>query len=150
MQITRCDESDVGDIVRLEKAYIECPWSEQNIMASLRNEGCVILKAVEGNETIGYAGVELVLDEGNILNIAVDEKFRRSGVASALMRELESRALVACAEKLFLEVNEKNVGAIELYSGLGFTAISERRRYYGDDSAIIMEKTLKVTQGTKK
>ena len=39
-----------------------------------------------------------------------------------------------------LEVNENNLEAIRLYSKLGFNEISVRERYYGSDTAIIMEK----------
>ena len=42
--------------------------------------------------------------------------------------------------RIMLEVNENNNEAIRLYSRLGFTEISLRERYYGEDTAIIMEK----------
>ena len=42
--------------------------------------------------------------------------------------------------RVMLEVNENNIEAIRLYNKLGFKEISLRNRYYGDETAIIMEK----------
>lgn len=142
MLIERCNKSDLADVVRLERECIECPWSEQNVLAALQNENCIILKATENGQTVGYCGVEVVLDEGNVLNVAVSESFRRRGIATALMTALENSAKSSGATKLFLEVNENNQSAISLYEKQGYAKIAVRRKYYGDDSAIIMQKTL--------
>ena len=42
--------------------------------------------------------------------------------------------------RIMLEVNENNNEALRLYNKLGFKEISLRDRYYGEDTAIIMEK----------
>ena len=142
MELFRCNANDVKEIARLEKACIECPWTEENLLSSLNSDNCVIIKAVEDGAVVGYGGVEIVLDEGNILNVAVDSAFRRKGIASAIMTELAR----ICKEKgvcaMFLEVNETNAGAITLYEKNGYEVISTRPRYYGEHSAIIMKKSL--------
>ena len=51
-----------------------------------------------------------------------------------------NRLLVQDYNRIMLEVNENNNEAIRLYTRLGFKEISLRDRYYGEDTAIIMEK----------
>ena len=73
--------------------------------------------------------------EREILNVAVAERFRRLGIAAALLnRELHSGALY------FLEVRESNSAAQALYRKLGFTAIAQRKEYYHNppETAIVM------------
>ncbi len=138
MQIKRCNEFDLNNILALERKYIECPWSETNLSFALKNENCIILKAEEDGEFVGYCGVEIVLDEGNILNVAVSEKHRRKGIASALISAIIDECAIKNVEQIFLEVNEHNDSAIALYQKHGFEKIAERKRYYGNDSAVIM------------
>ena len=142
MQITKCTEKDACAIAQMEIAYIECPWSEKTISESIQNPLYSFFKAEEDG-FMGYIGVEYCLDEGNICNVAVDEHYRRRGVASALLYALEKDAKERGVTKLFLEVNEKNIGAIALYKKLGFTQISARKNYYGKESALILRKEIK-------
>lgn len=86
---------------------------------------------------IGYLEVRLVDEVLDIINVYVNEEHRRKGYAKKLFEycfnDLDySRAM--------LEVNENNFQAINLYNNLGFKEISMRDKYYGQDTALIMEK----------
>ena len=142
MQITKCTQKDARAISEMESAYIECPWSEQEVLASIENPLYVFFKAEE-DELIGYVGVEYCLDEGNICNVAVNDAFRRLGIATKLLVALEKDAIERGIVKLFLEVNEKNTPAIALYEKLGYKQISKRNNYYGKETALILCKNIK-------
>ena len=141
-EILRCNVADVGEILNIERMFIECPWSETDLTAALSDERYAFYKAVSGGKTVGYMGIERCLDEGSICNVAVEPEFRRSGVATALIEEVERRAINSGIKKLFLEVNEHNTGAIKLYDKCGFTELFRRKNYYGKDAAIVMTKQL--------
>lgn len=90
------------------------------------------------NETIlGYLEIRLVDGVVDIMNLFVNEENRRQGIATALMEKMFKSEEYS---RIMLEVNENNQQAINLYNKLGFKEISLRDRYYGEDTAIIMEK----------
>ena len=77
-------------------------------------------------------------DEAELLNVAVDPRVRKQGVASALLKELRRRA----DGTIFLEVAEGNSTARALYGRAGWTEVSARKDYYGPGrNAIVMKKS---------
>ena len=86
---------------------------------------------------LGYLEIRLVDGVIDIMNLFVNEEERKKGIATALMNEMMEKEEF---NRIMLEVNENNQEAIRLYTKLGFKEISLRDRYYGEDTAIIMEK----------
>lgn len=126
------DRTHLGQIARLERACFSAPWSEELLAQALYNENASYVVAQgEDGSVLGYAGLQVVLDEGYIDNVAVDPAYRRQGVADALLD-------VFCrfgAEKLAfltLEVRESNAPAIALYEKHGFYTVGRRKDYYDD------------------
>ena len=91
----------------------------------------------DGDIVLGYLEIRLVDGVIDIMNLFVSEEYRRKGIATSLMNEVFNKENYS---RIMLEVNENNNEAIRLYTRLGFKEISLRDRYYGEDTAIIMEK----------
>ena len=93
---------------------------------------------------VGYCGVWLSFDEGEIMNVAVREEFRRRGCAGRLLEELLSRAKERGASRFILEVRERNLPAIRLYESLGFERAGIRKNFYSDpkENALILLKEI--------
>lgn len=135
---------------QLEDVYIietECfshPWSRQSLEEELNNETSLFLVAKEENGVIGYIGMSIVIDEGYIFNVAVREKYRNKGVATALINELVTYGKKNNFSFITLEVRESNLPAISLYSKFGFIKAGERKDYYSNpkENAILMTKYL--------
>ena len=98
------------------------------------------LAAEENGELIGYAGVWIVLDEGDVTKIAVRNDKRGSGYGEALMRALMQYASNLGVSVLTLEVRVSNAPARGLYTKLGFTEVGMRRHYYenGEDACLMV------------
>ena len=92
---------------------------------------------IENDKILGYLEIRIVDGVIDIMNLFVNEEDRRKGVATHLMNEIINKEEY---NRIMLEVNENNKEAIRLYSKLGFKEINLRERYYGTDTAIIMEK----------
>ena len=138
----------IPQIAALEKACFSHPWSEALLQNELWNDSAVIIVAEgEDGTVLGYAGLQTVLDEGYVNNVAVDERFRRQGVAGELIAAFVrfGRAKLAF---LTLEVRASNAPAIALYAKYGFTEAGRRKNYYDDpkEDAILM--TLEFDHGT--
>lgn len=82
--------------------------------------------------TAGYAGLDHAGDVSDVMTIAVAPRARRTGLGRRLLEELVSRARVAGAERLLLEVRADNVAARGLYAARGFAELQTRRGYYPD------------------
>ena len=124
----------------LEKLCFSLPWPEELLRRALADPHQLWLGAVAGGRLLGYAGMQTVLDEGYVDNIAVDPAFRRRGVASALLGRMLEQARATGLAFLTLEVRESNLGAIALYERFGFRRVGRRRGYYEKprEDAILM------------
>ena len=92
---------------------------------------------MDNEKVLGYLEIRLVDGVVDIMNLFVNEEERHTGIATSLMNEMIEKEDYS---RIMLEVNENNNEAMRLYNKLGFKEISLRERYYGEDSAIIMEK----------
>ncbi|MBR2967904.1 MAG: ribosomal protein S18-alanine N-acetyltransferase [Clostridia bacterium] len=142
MIIEKVTSSDIAEIAELERKYIYHPYSVAVIEGMLSNPSCLALKVSENGLVAAYVSGELVIDEFNINNVVVDKQFRRKGYAEALMREIISRCQAANAKKIYLEVASDNEPAKNLYYKLGFSLVYERKRYYGEQSALVLIKSM--------
>jgi ribosomal-protein-alanine acetyltransferase len=94
----------------------------------------------QAEEILGYAGLQVVLDEGYVTNIAVTEKARKRGIGSALTERILSAGREKALSFVSLEVRASTSAAISLYEKFGFKAVGVRKRFYANptEDAIIM------------
>lgn len=130
MTIEQMKSSWVSQVAQLEKDCFRDPWSEKSIAGELDNPLSLWLVAVDGGRLLGYVGSQTVLDETDMMNIAVAKEDRRRGVARALILELVNQLAQQGSRSLTLEVRASNQGAIALYQSLGFVQIGRRPNYY--------------------
>lgn len=137
-------ESDLPALAALESACFAHPWSEKSLAETLGNGRALFLAAEDAGETVGYLGMEYVLDEGGITNVAVFPVHRRQGIADALIKELLRRAKALGLATVTLEVRAGNAAAIALYQKNGFVPVGRRKNYYTSptEDAILMTVTL--------
>ena len=147
--IVPMDRSHVGQIAELERECFSAPWSEAMLTEALFDaQASFIVAESEDGGLLGYAGLHVVLDEGYIDNIAVEEAARRHGVGDALL-DVFCRFGQAHLSFLTLEVRASNAPAIALYRKHGFQEAGRRKNYYQQprEDAIIM--TREFDHGTE-
>jgi ribosomal-protein-alanine N-acetyltransferase len=130
MIIERMNAAHVPQIAELEKLCFSDPWSEKSIETELSCRLSVWLVALEEDKVVGYVGSQTVIDESDMMNIAVHPDFRRRGIAEALVAELEAALRQRGSHALTLEVRDSNAPAIALYEKLGFAQVGLRKNYY--------------------
>lgn len=135
-------ECDIAQSAEIEAESLSTAWSEASIRDSLGNGNCVYAVALQGNTVCGIGSMYCVAGEGQIMNIAVSEKYRRQGIAERIMNFLDKEAVKRNCENITLEVAENNLSAISLYEKCGYTAVGNRKGFYGGIDAVIMEKRL--------
>ena len=131
----------LDEVAALERECFTTPWSRNMLAEELDNALSAFLVALDGDGRVaGYAGVQVVLDEGYITNVAVRPDCRRRGVAGQLLDVFESFATGNHLAFLTLEVRASNYAAIALYGQHGYRGVGRRRNYYEHpvEDAVIM------------
>ena len=137
------EAGDLDEVLEIEQASFPRPWTRGMFESELRNpvsfSYTLKVRPQDGKEEIGgYVVLWVVHGEAHILNIAVNPKYRGRGIATRLMElmlELMKRNLVY---EVFLEVRVSNTAARNLYKRFGFRESFVRKKYYGDEDAIVM------------
>jgi ribosomal-protein-alanine N-acetyltransferase len=138
---------DIPVLVGMEKSiFPESPWSA----AQFREELAGVPKtrryivANDGATIVGYAGIALAGEVADIHTLTVIPEFRRQGIATSMLSDLEAWAESKGVEAVMLEMREGNNEAQPLYEKAGYHAISRRDNYYAKGiHAVIMRKELR-------
>ncbi|HEX3016630.1 MAG TPA: ribosomal protein S18-alanine N-acetyltransferase [Caproicibacter sp.] len=130
LSIVPMAERHLDTLSELERVCFSEPWTRSGLAAELENPAAVFAVAELDGKTAGYAGMNCVLDECYIDNVAVFPEYRRMGIAQAIMRYLIDFAKENRASFVTLEVRASNSGAIALYSKLGFREMGRRPSFY--------------------
>lgn len=111
-------------------------WTPSQCLGMLALPGVWFILARIDGEPVGFALVRAVLDESELLLLAIHPKQRRKGIGRALLRSALADARARGATMMHLEVRANN-DAVALYRNEGFRKIGERRGYYrGNDDKI--------------
>ena len=135
-------EEDLLQVETIEQESFSLPWSFDAFKSTLDREDTLYLVAVEEDVIVGYCGMYISFDEGEIPNVAVKKEFRSRGVGEVMMNELLSRAGERGVCSAFLEVRKSNEAAKRLYEKLGFQVAGIRKNFYEfpKEDAVIMWK----------
>jgi ribosomal-protein-alanine N-acetyltransferase len=127
---------------------VDRPWSAEEFASLLDNRFSLLIPHPHG-----FALIRTILDESELLTLAVDPLYRRQGIALSLL-ESWLYSLETLHSRAFLEVAADNVGAIALYHRFGFTTRSTRTAYYTRQTsdpvdALLMERAVTRSQMAK-
>lgn len=148
--ISILNKHDLSEAFALEQRCHPIAWSKQTFFSN-QGDHYLNLKLTINNKIIGFCICQLVADEANLFNIAIHPKFRKQGLAKALLNCLIDKLTTINPSNpittLWLEVRQSNKAAILLYHSLGFNQITIRKNYYPttdgkQEDAIIMALTL--------
>ena len=135
---------DAIGIFDLEKEIFgKHAWTLAQVKEELSGSRRLYLGAIDGEKIVGYAGIAANGESADIHNVAVQNGYRRQGIARRLIARLESWASNQGANSALLEMRVGNIEALPLYQSLGYQEISRRRDYYASGiDAIVMKKDL--------
>lgn len=140
MVIRQMQGRDVDAAAALEREIFSKPWSKKSFQDALQSEYTIYLVAEDNMGIIGYCGIWLSSETGDLCNMAVLPSCRRQGIGRKLLEKAIHIAAGRGAEEIFLEVRESNLAAFTLYEKLGFQKVGIRKGYYHapTEDAIVM------------
>ncbi len=142
----RATADDLPALLALEERCFDRPWPEGAFAQELDLPYAQIWLALDGDDPrpVGYVDFWVVHGEVSLLNVAVDPRARRRGLARALLDVMGREGRALGGETVFLEVRRSNEAGLALYRAAGFRQIGIRKGYYaaeGED-AIVMARSL--------
>jgi len=144
-------EDDVSEVIAVERASYQFPWSEGIFRDCLR-VGYVCRVVTVNEAIIGYGVMSVGAGEAHILNLCIGESYRCRGVGRRLLTYLVDRGAAAGMNEAFLEVRPSNTSAIRLYLSVGFEQVGMRRGYYqavgGREDAAVLKLALRPRRGS--
>ena len=142
IEIKVMTQDDLKTIKNILTSDFDEFWNYNIFKEELQSENSKYLVAKLNNEIIGFAGIKIIIDEADIMNIVTKKAVRNRGVGTLLL----SKIIYLCKKlnliSISLEVNEINKSAIHLYENFGFEKVGNRKNYYNSSNAILMTKEL--------
>jgi len=140
-------EEDIVHILEIEQEAISPPWTHGALLSEIYRDDSFFAVArsgqresTKGSLLHGFIILRSILDEGELLQIAVGKDARRRGIADMLMASAIKNIEENSIRSVFLEVRKSNEAAISLYKKHGFKSVRLRRDYYTDptEDAVVM------------
>ena len=142
ISIKQINEKDIELCYELDSNTIAL-WSKTQWANEFKKDGIKVFGLLLANFLIGICVLHIVLDEAQINYFVVNQKFRKKGFGSYLMRHLIKQCEKLNINKLLLEVSQSNVIAENFYNNFDFSTVGRRKNYYKDGSdALLKEKKL--------
>lgn len=138
--------ADLPQVEALDRDSFPTPWPAETFEYEVTRNPCAFCWVAEKHHPdtpamiVGFIVIWLVVDEAHIATFAIQQDFRRKGIAQALL----AATLLLCHQQggrmAMLEVREGNLGAQMLYQKFGFEVVGSRKNYYQDshEAAILM------------
>ena len=134
-------ETRLDEVVAIERASYDHPWTRGNFADSLRS-GYHAQLLCGGDVLLGYFVAMKGVDEVHLLNITVAPPFQGQGWGRVMLDALAIWSRGQGAQWLWLEVRTSNERAQEVYQRYGYRRVGERKHYYpaerGREDAIVM------------
>ncbi len=137
--------ADLESVAALAKRADAFGWTIRNFQDALAGGYKLTLALMDGT-IVGYAVTMQVIDEAELLEIAVDPVYQGHGYGKSLLKQAISLVKTDAARLMHLEVRESNARARKMYVSAGFVEVGKRRNYYpcetGREDAVLMTLTL--------
>lgn len=136
-------KADVQAVLQIEQLVQSHPWTAKQFEESLESYQCTVIECDQ--KVVGFCILQPVLDEANLLLMAIHPKQQGQGLGFHLLQH-SIEMLKNNPIQIFLEVRESNRAAIALYEKADFHQIDLRKNYYPQaggtrEHAIIMVKS---------
>lgn len=133
---------DLDQVTAIEQRNYEFPWT-RDIFHDCMKVGYECFGLQVERQLAGYAIHSCGAGECHLLNLCIDQPWRRRGFAGILLENVVNRAGQTGCWALLLEVRPSNPAAVALYRRRGFRKIGRRPGYYrardGREDAIVMQ-----------
>lgn len=132
---------DMADVLKIEQQSFEYAWTEDDFLRCLRQRNCIGMVAECNDRIVGFMIYELHKNRLHVLNFAVSDPVRRSGIGAQMVSKLIAKLTSHRRSRITLAVRERNLPAQVFFRRQAFRAVRVLRNYYEDsgEDAFLME-----------
>ena len=139
MTLSDLSKSNAKKIAEFFKENFSDGWTENMLVSAFNTDRFHAICIKEEEEIIGIVTFSYAGDTSDIEDIVIKKEERRKGYGNKLLSAAICRIIADGMKRVMLEVREGNTFAIALYTKLGFTPLSVRKKYYSDgENALVM------------
>ncbi len=128
----KASKSELAQILAIENRVCEHPWNKQAFVDSFDNAAIDIQLILLDEKIAGYLLSLRSVEFVDVLNICIDSKFQRQGLARQLLNKLVASRQSDTVSAILLEVRKSNIIALNFYLKYGFQLIDTRKKYYSN------------------
>lgn len=128
----RMERADLDEVAALEAANFSRPWLKEDFEKSLEMPERIYIVGCVDKRVVAVAGLICSIPEAELMNVSVDNRYRRLGIAQDLLKKLFEEGTAAGVTDIVLEVRAGNMPAKSLYEKLGFKEEGLIRKCYTD------------------
>ena len=139
IEIVSLSEDFVGEVARLESVLISFV-SEDKVRKSLELEAEQYFVLLIDGKVCGFLEFSIIPPESELYEIGIAKEFQGKGYSKLLLNYYIDYVKKYDCDTIFLEVNNINEKAINLYKKFGFIVYGERKNYYGKNQDAILMK----------
>ncbi len=142
--IKKATVNNIDEILQIQDFLAYPLISKKALQQDLLNKIYLYYIAYIDDIPVGFIAISSLVDTIDLQYIVVNNNYQRSGIGTLLFMTITNYAKANNISKILLEVRASNLGAINFYTSLGFSKISERKNYYTDthETAYIYQKLL--------
>lgn len=147
MKIVEATLKDFEQIHDIEQACFVEPYTREQLMYEFsENPLNKILVVYDEDKIVGFVDYMITFNSATISQIAVLPNYRKKGLGSKLLEEMEKsfpKEIDDVVETITLEVRESNINAISFYKKNGYENVVIKKHYYKNgENAVYMIKRL--------
>ena len=131
---------NIEEIVQIEQNAFDNPWTRNQFIESCKQANKYLNYVYyDSTKVIGYLISQIILDEVHLYKIVVSKQNQKNKVGSKLLRFMIEECKKLKKIRVCLEVDSKNCKAINLYEKFNFVNVGNRKKYYGNKDAFLMD-----------
>ena len=140
--------NDFDDVYKIEQSCFLDPYPKKQLEYEFKeNPLNKILVALVDDQIVGFIDFMITFNSATIIQVAVLNEYRKKGIASSLLKEMENtfpKDLDDVVETVTLEVRKSNEAALKLYEKNGYEFVVEKKHYYpnGEDAIYMVKRLL--------
>jgi len=138
IRIEKLKKNMIEDVFEIEKTFFDLK-TNQSMLDSFDSKNLFYFILFLNEQIVGFLECSIVLDEAELFEIAIKKEFQGQKLSVKLMNYFIDFCKKKNVSTIFLEVNIINSKAISLYEKFGFVRYGIRKKYYGDNDAVLMK-----------
>jgi len=148
MIIRKVKKEDFDQVFEIEQNCFIDPYPKKQLEYEFNeNPLNVFLVALDESKIVGFIDFMITFNSATIVQIAVIKEYRKQGIATQLLKEMENtfpKDIDDIVENVTLEVRKSNVAAINLYKKNGYEEVIDKKHYYpdGEDAKYMVKRLL--------